>query len=125
MAKLFRTKKKFRLGRRVRKSRRKPKLKKRTKKVKKLKKKLRPVESKIAALAKIVRKRRPILVAVPSHRLYLCRAEGKRFAFMKGHGLFPLGLVQSIKRTRKEKRVLLYPFDTAEHAHVIKAVCAP
>ncbi len=111
------------------------KLKKLNRKLKKLKsklrkelkkksnKKLQPALTKIGLLIKTSRKRRPILVAVPSKRLYVCKAEGKRFAFLRGTRLLPVGVVQSIKSKRGEKRVLVYPFDSTEHTRVIRAVC--
>ncbi len=95
---------------------------------KKLKKKsMANKKSKILALPAGViaaRKRRSIDVAIPRHKLWICKLGKAKIAFIKSAGChFPLGLLVKKRKRKMEVVVSVRPFDSTEHEHVVTNLC--
>ena len=97
--------------------------------IKKLRKKVRKTARKAAvalpAFMKNAKKRRCIDIAIPTHRLWVCKLGKNKVAFIKGHRNFPLGIIAKQKKRGKHEVLLtVRPFDSTEHEHVISHLCA-
>lgn len=76
-----------------------------------------------AAIA-AAKKRKCIDIAVPVHKLWVCKIGRHKIAFIKGHRDVPLGVIaKQRKRGKHEVLLSVRPFDSSEHQHVISHVC--
>ncbi len=94
------------------------------KKTRKSIKKKASVSKAVPAAIATAKKRKCIDIAIPVHKLWICRVGKHKVAFIKGHRNLPLGIIaKQKKRGKTEVLLTVRPFDSSEHEHVISHVC--
>ena len=74
-------------------------------------------------VVRVARKRQRIDIAVPIHRLWVCKLGRVKIAFIKGQTNYPIGVMER-KRKRKSDYVLtVRPFDSTEHEKLAAHLC--
>lgn len=79
----------------------------------------------VPAAISAAKKRKCIDIAIPAHKLWVCKIGANKIAFIKGHRDLPLGIITKQKKKGKHEVLLtVRPFDSSEHEHVISHVCS-